>query len=118
MKFISDEIEKCHYEYLRLVDLFYRAVSAEEESTSDSESAKLQKERESAKKALDEYADNVYSKIVYEVYSQLNPMLIMVSTGKKHQWKQIFKKPFEKLDSLDKSVLIGLVEQNGGYRFA
>ena len=34
-----------------------------------------------------------------------------------NKWDDVFKSSFEELDNLDRSILVGLVENKGGYKF-
>ena len=116
MKFINAQIESCHTEYVKLIEKFYSAVADEEDNEDPNKSDLLSEKSDRAKKTLDDYAYNIYSKAIYDTYSAISPMLLRVSSGKKYRWNQVFKMRFEKLDALDKNVLIALVEGNGGYR--
>ena len=64
-------------------------------------------------KAYDEYE---YPRVIYEVFSPIKPDLTLKKNGKIVKWDKIFKnKPFEELNSDQRSILLMLVEYERPY---
>ena len=115
MEFINEEIKKYHEEYIKLLNEWTKALDKFNNANIFNE-IKLQKNSEKAEKNFSEYSKNIYAKKIFDTYSKIKPTLIRIRTLKKYTWDEIFKDNFEKLDNLDKSILVSLVENNGGYK--
>lgn len=117
MNFKNEQLKKHHEEYVKLLTAWDDAHRNLETKSNIFNRSKLQKAYDLAGKEFNDFTKNVYAKEIYEVYSQIKPSLIRVKSGKQYEWDEVFKNPFDKLDNLDKSILVGLVEGNGGYKF-
>ena len=118
MEFINKELEKCHNEYVKLLKLWDDAYEKLEAQANIFNRRKLEKEYDNAGNNFTDYSENVYAKVIYDTYSKIKPALIRVRTGQKCTWDEVFKDSFDKLNKLDRGILVGLVEESGGYRFA
>ena len=116
MEYRTQEIKKCHEEYLRLVQKCYLAIDAVSNNSNPQKNDELQFKSDMAERALNDFSEKVYAKAIYQGYSEENPTLVNVRNGKKIKWSRLFKPSFDKLDRLDKSLLVGLVEGNGSYK--
>jgi hypothetical protein len=66
----------------------------------------------------DECDNNVYAKVVYDIFSGKQPMLIRRQTGERVSWREAFGDDFETLSKGDRGSLVCLVDSGGGeYRF-
>ena len=99
MEFVNAKIKKCHKEYEKLMKAWDLAS-------------------ETLETKFEDFSRNVYAKAIFETYSKIKPVLVRVRKGKKYEWDEFFKSSFDKLDNLDKSALVGLVENNSGLKFA
>lgn len=118
MEFVNAKIKKCHKEYEKLMKAWDLASETLETKANFFNRGRLQKKCDKAKKEFEDFSRNVYAKAIFETYSKIKPVLVRVRTGKKYEWDEFFKSSFDKLDNLDKSALVGLVENNSGLKFA
>lgn len=117
MNFKNEQLKKHHEKYVELLTAWDDAHRNLETKSNIFNRNKLQKAYDLAGKEFNDFTKNIYAKEIYEAYSQIKPSLIRVKTGKQYEWDEVFKNPFDKMDNLDKSILVGLVEGNGGYKF-
>ena len=66
---------------------------------------------------LNDHEENVYAKIIFDIYSIKRPKLVRVRTKDVVDWEEAFGKDFSKLARSDKYALIGLFENGGKYKF-
>ena len=117
-RFLNKKIEKCHKEYENLLSLWDSAHRELDTKANFFNRGRLQRKFDKVKLEFEEFSRNVYAKVVFDSYSKIQPKLVRVRTGKKCEWSEVFKPSFEELNNLQKSILVGLVEESGGYRFA
>lgn len=117
MEYLNETIKKCHNEYVRLMSLWDKALDKLESKSNIFNRSKLQKEYDEAGKNFNEYSRNIYAKAIYDTYDKIKPTLIRIKTGESRLWEEVFKLRFEELGAVERSILVGLVENSGGYRF-
>lgn len=66
---------------------------------------------------LNDYEENIYAKIIFDIYSIKRPKLVRVKTKDIVEWEDAFGNDFSKLVRSDKYALIGLFENGGKYKF-
>lgn len=115
MEYINEELRNCHIEYLKLLEQWDIALKKVNNANFFNK-RKLQKEYENAGKIFNEFSRNVYAKVIYDTYSKIKPSLKRIKTGEHYSWDNVFKSSFEELDSLDRSILVSLLEDSGGYK--
>lgn len=116
MLYINEEIQKHHNEYIKLLKLWDEALNKLEKHSNIFNKSKLQKQYEAAGKLFNDFSENVYAKVIYNSLSKTKPKLVRIKTNKIYEWDTVFKDSFNKLDKLDRSILVGIVEKTGGYR--
>lgn len=103
------EIKKCHKKYESLSDAMYKAEARYDRSGSD----KNDKLWDNAINAVDEFNQNVYSKVIFDTFSLLKPVLLDRRTNKNINWDRVFGDNFDKLSTNDKKGLVLLAEEYG-----
>ncbi len=116
MLYINEDIQKHHNEYINLLKLWDEAHRKLETKSNTLNRSKLQKQYDTAGRNFNNYTENVYAKIVYDTLSKTKPKLIRIKTNQIYEWDEVFKVSFDKLDKLDRSIIVGIVEETGGYR--
>ena len=110
------ELEKHHIEYLKLLNKWDESLQKLEKSTILNRK-KLEIEYDNAQKVFNDFSKSIYALKIFTLYSEIKPNLIRIKTNTIHKWNDVFKSSFAELDNLDKSILVGLIENNGGYKF-
>lgn len=116
MNYLNKEIESCHKEYVRLLNVWKKAISDNDAKVNIFNRKRLAKQVDNAKKEYREYCQNIYAKAVFEEYSKTKPVLIDVDSGEEVQWDALFGKKFDSLDVFSRNRLVSLIEEDGGYK--
>ena len=65
----------------------------------------------------DEFDENIYAEIIYNIFKDIKPILVLKKTGEKSTWDEIFKNDkFEDLDKRQRNILYMMVEYERPYR--
>ena len=118
MNFLNGELKEYHRKYMMLLekrDLEQEKVLSKSNIFNRSS---LQKKYETARDAFDDYCHNIYAKAIFEACSQIKPRIIRVRTGECFEWEEMFGSDFSKIPAIRRSMLVGLVEEACGYKFA
>lgn len=100
------ELERLYSKKHRLEDI------CEEKHTKEAEEnvAKVLKE-------IDDFIENDFAKMVFEHYSRKKPSLVERYTNEKVEWVDAFGDKFDKVPKLLRHSLVGLVTDEGKYKF-
>ena len=63
---------------------------------------------------VDKYIQNEYSKVIFDILSELKPDLIKRGTGDIFSWEEVFPKTFDECNKNNRKALFSIVEENGG----
>lgn len=74
-------------------------------------------EVESLYDQMNELIEGDYSKAVYDLYNEKQPMLVRIRTKEDISWNKAFGDAYENLDTNQKKDLVALAEGNGKYKF-
>lgn len=114
MLFVNSEIKKCKK---HLEELMIRYTKLEMDLEDNPSNALIKSEIDSLLLEIDCFKKDEYAKMIFEVYSKKKPLLVHRYNGSVIKWEDAFGLDYKKVPDNLIDSLIGLIEDDGKYKF-